>query len=427
MTEDGVAVGTPVGGYVARGLLGRGGMAEVYRVEAPSGQAFALKLLHSALPGLTERLRLEGEVQKQLRHPNLVAVFGTLMHQGRPGLLMELVDGPSLEARLGEGPLPMALCDTLAEGLFAGVAFAHRAGVLHRDLKPANVLLATGPDGQIVPKVGDFGLVKRLDDPGAGAGTRTGTAMGTPCYMPPEQLRDAKSVDERADVFALGVILYELTTGVRPWESDDLIALYHRMVEGPERPARALRPELAPRMARAIDAALAPDRDARCASVHELAAIWRGTLIPAPVVRAPETLEAPPIDLFDRIDPARDHALGPRRRGAQVGVAVGVVVLTALVGGLGWRALGPGAPAVVAAPPPLPPVRASEPAPPPRPRARVVPAPTAAITAPVAGIEAPAPAPEAVEEVEVGVMPAETDAPSAPTGTPKVDTRPDGG
>src|SRR5690606_39000326 len=125
-------------------------------------------------------------------------------------LVMDLVDGPSLDDLMYQRRLSVAEVDELARGILAGVAEAHRHGFVHRDLKPANVLLKPIPGG-FTPKVADFGIVKALEVSGDGMhATRVGVAMGTPRYMAPEQVRDAKSVDQRADVFSLGAMFYEM-------------------------------------------------------------------------------------------------------------------------------------------------------------------------------------------------------------------------
>ena len=133
------------------------------------------------------------------------------------------------------------------------VAYAHSRGVVHRDLKPANVLVSLEDDG-LIPKIADFGLVK---DVAGGSDTRTGSMMGTPNYMSPEQIRDTKSVDHRTDLFALGAILYELVTQRLAFSGDDVLDIFNRIDRGQYTPASELRPDIPERMIAAIEGALA--------------------------------------------------------------------------------------------------------------------------------------------------------------------------
>lgn len=258
--------------------LGEGGMAEVFRVQhVQLGTWHALKVLKTGFGRMNARLIQEGRVQAQLRHPNVVTVSDILDVNGAPGLLMEYVRGPSLEALLDNGRISLADADAIVKGVLAGVAAAHAEGMVHRDLKPANILLATTRAG-LVPKVADFGLAKLLDDESVGTSlTRTGSTMGTPAYMSPEQIRNAKNVDRRTDVFALGAILYELVTGERTFPSQDIVELFSDIAGGRFAPPRSLCPTLPERMDAAILGALQPDRERRIASVDELLAVWCGT------------------------------------------------------------------------------------------------------------------------------------------------------
>ncbi|MCB9669562.1 MAG: serine/threonine protein kinase [Alphaproteobacteria bacterium] len=205
-------LGETVEKYVIEGELGQGGMARVYRVRHQTlGTHHALKVLTLASPGVRKRLLLEGRTQARLRHPNIVAVTDVLELPFGTGLILEFINGPTLEDLvLRKRELPFEAIDELAAaGVLEGVAYAHGEGLVHRDLKPANVLCQI-VGGRLVPKVADFGLVKSVDGL---SNTRSGVAMGTPRYMSPEQIRDAKHVDERTDVFAMGVVLYFLITG----------------------------------------------------------------------------------------------------------------------------------------------------------------------------------------------------------------------
>jgi serine/threonine-protein kinase len=192
---------------------------------------------------------------------------------------MEYVDGTDLDQFLVDQSLSLDQAAHLAKGILKGVNAAHQLGLIHRDLKPANSLLAV-VDRKMIPKITDFGLAKLLGDGGSGSGrTRSGMAMGTPSYMPPEQIRSAKDVDARADVFALGAILYELVTGQRAYDGDDVLQIFNDVAGGNRIPARELRPDLPLRMQRAIDGALRVDPDERIPDSDTLYRVWTGEQI----------------------------------------------------------------------------------------------------------------------------------------------------
>lgn len=224
-----LAPGTSIDRYVVEHLLGEGAMAEVYCVRHDRlGSRHALKVLSHPSPYLAARLLKEGRAQSQLQHPHLLPVRDILDLQGRPALLMPLVQGPSLDALLRTYRPTEAEALALFRCIVEGLSFAHQRGVVHRDLKPANVLLEVRL-GLVCPLVADFGLVK-MDEEG-GDKTREGTAIGTPAYAAPEQLRDASRATHRADLFSLGVMLAELLTGTRPFAAGPIAQILdaHRL------------------------------------------------------------------------------------------------------------------------------------------------------------------------------------------------------
>ena len=220
--SDQLAVGQVLGGrFEVEALLGAGGTAQVYRVRHRTlGSVHAVKVLHASSPSLVARLIQEGRIQAQLRHPNVVAVNDVLEHEGGIGLVMEFVDGESLEALLARQRFSADEALDLFVGVLAGVRVAHAAGVLHRDIKPANILVRH-EGGRLFPKVTDFGIAKiAVSEPGEG---ERPLLIGTPGYIAPEII-DGQPPGPRADVFALGVLLFELIAGIAPFDRGSVTA-----------------------------------------------------------------------------------------------------------------------------------------------------------------------------------------------------------
>jgi serine/threonine protein kinase len=267
--------------YEVLGVLGKGGMASVWRVRHRQLQTLhALKVLDHASPDIEARLLAEGRIQARLSHPNLVRVTDLVVMDGTVGLVMDLVEGPDLRALLDMGRLPLDVALGLGGAVLEGVAYAHRAGLIHRDLKPGNILLEQR-DGITVPRVTDFGLARALA-PDAGARTRAGTAMGTPGYMAPEQYRDAATVDQRADVFSLGCVLYELLTGRPPFRGHDLATLFRAASSGDFAAPQSLDPSLPPEIVALLERALSPNPRDRFPDAGALAERWRAGAAQAP-------------------------------------------------------------------------------------------------------------------------------------------------
>jgi len=424
-----IATGTVVADrYEVEELLGAGGLAEVYRVRHVAlGSVHALKVLTWDRASLDRRLLLEGRIQAQLQHPNVVSVNDVLSVHGRAALLMEYVDGPTLKEWLAEhGPPSIDEGLDLFAPVLAAVVRAHDAGVLHRDLKPHNVLLQRTRTGWI-PKVADFGLAKVMIEEMAASATRTNVAMGTPGYMAPEQVRDASRADARTDVFALGAVLQELLTGDEAFADDQGNVEVTATLEHEPRPmqgvpdavatviTRALSKDPAHRYddARAMADALYPvghpQRDeVLAASVGAIdlderrltpgPTTWQGTPAPAPraqvAPRAGASTTPPPLPTVVPEPPSEV----PRSRRPLALLALGFGVLLLAAAPMTWWAVSspetsrvPAAPDPLQRPPPLPsPVPVSpRPTPPP-----TAPAPP---PSPDAGTTAPG---EASEEAE---------------------------
>ncbi len=273
-----LVAGTAIERYVVEGLLGEGSTAEVYKLrDTRSGLAYALKVLTTDSTTIRRRMLQEGEIQFQLTHPNVVGVVEVLDIDGQAGLLMEFVRGPSLAQLLRRYRPTDEEAVSLFGGILSGVDAAHKIGLIHRDLKPENVLLANSPSG-LLPKVTDFGIAKAPGEPDKRS-TRPGIAMGTPSYMSPEQVRDASSADRRSDLFALGAILYELTTGRVAFDGDTVFDIMRKVVDGVYRPPKDLRPDLDTRIASAINGCLRKDPESRLQDCNTVAAVLAGVAV----------------------------------------------------------------------------------------------------------------------------------------------------
>ena len=237
--------GTKLGPYEIVAPLGAGGMGEVWRARDPRlGRDVAIKALPAAFAQDPERLaRFEREAKllASLSHPNIAGIFGLEEVKGARYLVLEFIDGQSLEARLKRGALPLDEVLEVAQQVAAGVEAAHEASVIHRDLKPGNVMLT--PAGAV--KVLDFGLAKggamhgaSGSDPSLTAsptmtaipGTEMGVILGTAAYMSPEQAR-GKPVDRRTDIWSFGCVLYEMLTGKRVYDGETVSDMVARILE----------------------------------------------------------------------------------------------------------------------------------------------------------------------------------------------------
>jgi serine/threonine protein kinase len=220
------------------------------------GNLVAIKVHTSTKPSIKGRFAREGRLQARLHHPNIVAVTDVLEMGDHAGLVMELVDGPSLSAFLRRYRPPVEDGVALFRGLAAGLAQAHDQGLIHRDLKPSNVLLAVD-DHRVLAKLTDFGLAKSLIDIEE-IRTRTGATLGTPSYMPPEQMRDASKVDHRADIYGLGCLLYTIVTGRPPHRGSDIFELLER-IENRRYLDPLATPGVTPKLAELLHALLSPE------------------------------------------------------------------------------------------------------------------------------------------------------------------------
>ncbi len=266
---DGQRDGLLFGRFQVLELCGRGRHADVFRVRAPpSTEVKALKVLRVPTPELTERLFREGRIQSQLKHPHITQVVEVIHIEDEVGLLLDFVDGPSLDELLGPGR-PWRLEEALGifRQLLSAVAYAHGAGVVHRDLTPANVLVFQAESGDVAVRIIDFGLAKRASEAEWEIDeeiTEVGASLGTPGYAAPEQDRDASKADRSADIFSLGALLYELVCGRPAFPSKE-----GRAAPTAFAPVETIVADCPREIAVAIERALSPDPAARFASCAE--------------------------------------------------------------------------------------------------------------------------------------------------------------
>ncbi|MCC7538350.1 MAG: protein kinase [Deltaproteobacteria bacterium] len=253
--------------YELLGLLGMGGMGSVYRVrDRELDEVVALKFLRRDLvdaPGMLERFRREVKLARRVTHVNVARTYDIGEHDGERFLTMEHVDGESLAKMLQrEGPISSHRAIAIALALCAGLEAAHGAGVVHRDLKPDNVLLAR--DGRVV--ITDFGIARAQR-----SASQTAGVVGTAAYMAPEQVDGIEDVDARADLYALGAVLYEMITGSPAWTGQSFFAVAVARTREPPPDPRVRNPSVIPQLADVVLRCLARDREARFASARHVA------------------------------------------------------------------------------------------------------------------------------------------------------------
>ncbi|MEQ1567269.1 MAG: serine/threonine-protein kinase [Myxococcota bacterium] len=255
-------------------VLGHGANASVYLVhDTRKNTHHALKVLHRVDSRLRARLEQEAVLRKGLHHPNIVGASKVIDVDGEPALVLEYVEGPTLERWLIED-VRADLNERIAifRGVVEGCKFAHQWGLIHRDLKPSNVLLKPTTSGAWIPRISDFGLVKALEpEVGRYGGlTTVNTGLGTAGYAAPEQVRDAANVDHRADLYALGCILYELVCGIGPFAGLSAFDTLQAQRDSRFVPPESIAPNLPPALYDLIRQSMSvrpADRPADCAEV----------------------------------------------------------------------------------------------------------------------------------------------------------------
>jgi serine/threonine-protein kinase len=381
-------------------VVGEGGMGLVFRgahvdegVRAKQGGDVAVKVMHAHLArheDFIQRFRREADALAKLQHPNIVKIHDVVEASGTLALVMAWVPGQSLAHRIGHeyGPIPWHRAAPLFGALLEAMEHAHARGVIHRDLKPENVIV--GDDGAVT--LLDFGIARVLDGRG---NTKTGTGLGTIDYMAPEQYANAAGVDERVDVYALGMTLYEMVAGRLPWPEDatEYQRLQQKATGTIERPTTFYQ-DIPAHVEAVVMASLAVDPTARPPSVQAMrAALYAPGTYAAPPVGAPvrAPVAAPPASVSASLPMVQLSGTA-----TSAAVTFAVVLVVGLFGASLWRASKP--PPSVAGP-------VSVPAP------QVIAAPEAAT------VQAP---PRSKEPPPRSVIPTQTVAPPPPRDPPVV-------
>ena len=327
--------GTRLGAYEIIALIGAGGMGEVYRArDSRLNREVALKVLpelFAADPDRLTRFKREAQLLASLNHPNIAAIYGFEEN----ALAMELVDGPTLADRIAQGPLPLDEALPIARQIAEALEGAHERGIIHRDLKPANIKVR--PDGTV--KVLDFGLAKAFEGEVATpdvshsptlsvAATRLGVILGTAAYMAPEQAK-GRAVDKRADIWAFGCVLYEMLTGARAFDGNDITDVLASVIKSDPEWA-ALPASVPPAVRTVIQHCLKKDAGQRFHDIGDVRLALSGAFHTESMAAAP----APSVT--------------PRRRPAAVALltAAAVVAASAIAASATWLLTRPAAPAV---------------------------------------------------------------------------------
>src|SRR5258708_11842419 len=260
-----------IGRYKILGELGRGAMGIVYRAQDPSlDRVVALKTINLAdeaeeRVAYQKRFFQEAKAAGKLTHPNIVTTYDFGEEDGAAFMAMELLEGTDLKARMKEGAIPPADAVDIARQVADGLGFAHEHGVVHRDVKPGNIMLVKRGQAKIM----DFGIARMRT--AADFKTSTGMVLGTPKYMSPEQIAGLP-VDNRSDIFSLGIVLYEMLTGTRLFAGDDVTQITHNVTNTEPEPPTHVNPELPAMLDFVVARALKKDPAVRYQDAYELAA-----------------------------------------------------------------------------------------------------------------------------------------------------------
>ncbi len=330
------------GKYRILGKLGQGGMATVYKaLHVGFDEVCALKVINLELAGdlsFVKRFGQEAALTRKLQHPNAVRVEDIdQADDGRPFMVMEFIEGESLkDAIQHHAPLPVPRACRIAKQVAAALDAAHRLGMVHRDIKPGNILLtrpaAGAREAEELAKVLDFGIAKIREAHLAAGGatlTRTGTSIGTPAYMSPEQAmgKTGESLDGRADLYSLGVVMYEMLTGELPIRAESEVQMLMGQISTAPEPSRARRPELSEGIGAIVMRCLAKDPARRPASGAALIAQIENCESGGAAGAAPDEV---PTGATQRPVPLEAASPVPTRRSSRFGRAAALVALVAI-------------------------------------------------------------------------------------------------
>src|SRR5690242_4483092 len=284
---DNIQPGQMLGPYRIISQVGKGGMANVYKAYQPSVDRYvAIKVLPSQLAESQEfatRFHQEARIIAKLEHPHILPVFDYGESDGVAYFVMRYLEAGTLKDKMEAGrPLPLKDIDRIFTQLADALSYAHTNGVIHRDLKPANALIDS--HGNIF--LTDFGIARLLESASPRL-TQTDAIMGTPAYISPEQAQ-GNDVDQRSDIYSLGIILYEMVTGRVPFVADTPLAVLFKHISDPLPPPSLVKPDIAPVIEQVLLKALAKDPRDRFATAAEFVAAWERAL------RDRETVQRPP-------------------------------------------------------------------------------------------------------------------------------------
>lgn len=295
-----VQAGQQIGAYEIETPIGRGGMATVYKAyHQHLDRHVAIKVMHESLvqdEDFLARFKREAQIVARLEHMNIVPIYDYNEHEGKPYLVMKFIDGMTLKRRIIKtGFTPLETCDVLTE-VANGLDYAHRQGILHRDMKPSNILI----DHNNRVYITDFGLA-RIAELGASTISRD-MMLGTPFYISPEQARGDKDLDNRADIYSLAIILYELITGRVPFHADTPYAIVHGHIHGTVIEPSDQNSDLPSAVDAVLARGLAKNPQDRYSTAREMMDAFRTALNETETVPTPVVDVADDLDDFDDLD-----------------------------------------------------------------------------------------------------------------------------
>jgi serine/threonine-protein kinase len=316
-----------IGKYKVVSQIAKGGMGAVYKGEHPTLDRYVIlkKLTLRGSASIRERFKREARLMMDFKNDYIVDVYDHFSESGSHYIVLEYVDGMSLDDLLKqERYLPNDMALLIFRDACRALKYAHDRGVVHRDIKPANILISKTGDVKLV----DFGIASSKEDSEAGL-TREGMTLGTPSYMAPEQFQSTKTVDRRADIYSMGVMLYEMVTGKKPYPGDLSAESLALIQKGKHTPAKRINPKISPMVNRIIRRSMKPAANKRFPDLDPLLASLDKHL-------RVDSQEEVRTQIREFIWGDREDMSRTRRKRSAAGVALTVVALAAILGGLGY-------------------------------------------------------------------------------------------